>query len=1244
MRVVICATLVVIVAFWSAGCNEPADTIKDVVEVAPDTVDAVSCPDGLVPWDNLGVCGPALAVCENPWEMPTVTGECVAIGPRGCPKLWNPESTADCEPGELLLHDGADCPEGFVLTDDKTACIPFFEETCGEMEVAKLGGGCQKIGVTVEELGLVEPVFDDCAENEIALAGGGCAVVGPRACEKLWDPDSLADCQPGDLLPCPEGWHESEDTLFCEPSYVDCPTDEGEPATLCPAALAVQECPTGPFPEPPAGVTDILYVDDDSDCEAGCGDQAQPFPSMAAALQAAPEGAAILVAEGTYHEGLTINQSQRLLGLCAAKVKLTGTVAVGDSDPGSMAAVVIAGGVDVELSGLRITSEGAGVWATSAAHAGIYGTLIKDCVGAGITVVGAGTSMTLADSAIIATAPSGTGNDGQGAVVAESAVLEISSAVLDANHSQGVWVTGGGELEMTGTAVRATSATNDPQSGVGILVQGPASAQVSESLIEDNVVAGAAAAGPGSSLVGNRIISRNNFVNSDGELGVGAACIEGGAMTVSGSLFTGNRSAGLASLGAASSLVARGSVVRKTIADDSGYASVGVVADLGGSVDLSHVSLAGNVGSGISVANQGSSATVTACVIRDSKPFPDLSEGAGIYVYQGGALKLSDSLILDNYSYGISASNPGSMAEATGCEIKGTNAPLGSLVGYGAVAGTGAFLRLEESLVRENLNAGVVASETNSVVEVFRCTLRDNIPLSGIGGFGGAAGYGGKLTVTESLVLNNSCMGLAAFVKEAELVVQSTVIAGTQPSAGYPVGHGIGLAQNAVVIVSDSLVTDSVGAGLFAGPIFEDLGEPDIKSAVVNRSVFKETGQVVAGDHTLPGSGIFLAGSIEFEMTDSKVSENHGYGLFIGQEEAATNQSSGSMTGSWINRTLSAPSGKLGAGVVVHGPVDFSVSESLLADNHGAGLVTTKAGSNVSLTSSTVRGSLSFDPTNPQIGGGSAVVATESARAVVDRCLFQDNLTIAVAALTGAEINMSGMVIADTGVSEIGFGTGGGVEAQSGGRIHVAGSLLARNTEFGAAAFQSGSVVTLAGVVVEDTMPNAIGHLSFGIAAVDGGDAVVTHSQVRRNSTAGVFVLNAQSAAKITHSSMQDTRHADPASRGTRDYQVYGDGAAVKDGALTMDSVLLLNNGRTGAYFEAASGFIMNAVVAGNSSYGLALEDCEAAVVVEQGSNSFFGNGIDLPPAQAADVTYSPGGLPVPAAPQQSKEPPPVSM
>ena len=235
---------------------------QDLTDELPEVLD---CSEGLVLWSEYGVCAPRVDPCSMPWELPLVGGGCVIVGPRACPKAWDEDAEAECEAGELL-----DCPENFVLTDDEAACIPYFDEDCGEMELPLPGGGCAMIGPDWGEAG--EPYFDHCGPGLLALLGGGCAQVGPRACPRLWDPAADADCEAGDVLPCEKGSVESDNGLNCIPVYDHCPF--GERPVLgggCQRVVPLEaDCPPGTFPEAPEGAADPVYVLASSDCAENC--------------------------------------------------------------------------------------------------------------------------------------------------------------------------------------------------------------------------------------------------------------------------------------------------------------------------------------------------------------------------------------------------------------------------------------------------------------------------------------------------------------------------------------------------------------------------------------------------------------------------------------------------------------------------------------------------------------------------------------------------------------------------------------------------------------------------------------------------------------------------------------------------------------------------------------------------------------------------------------------------------------
>jgi len=369
----------------------------------------------------------------------------------------------DCEPGELLP-----CQEGFVETEDGVACVP-----------------------VPPDLFLDMPYFDECLPGHLALEGGGCVQVAPRACPKLWDPDADVDCEVGDVLPCPDGWLESEDGMYCDPGYDEC--GHGERPLVgggCQRVIPLPEdCPAGPFPEVPDGATDVIYVLADSPCTDGCGAEAAPYPSIQAAVDAAPSGAAVLVGPGTYDEGLTLTKPVQAIGLCASLVEVTGKALVlPDGDSKVLEAGV--GIFDVQgviLSGLRIRSPAAGVAIVGATDVVLEGLDIGESHGVALYVDG-GSDVDAGDLWIHDTAlGSGVMGHGRGAWVGGGAKLEAHSVLVEDVRRTGIEVReNGSRLDLTDCVIRKTVPDGNGKFGRGINASEGCTVSVAGSLLEEN--------------------------------------------------------------------------------------------------------------------------------------------------------------------------------------------------------------------------------------------------------------------------------------------------------------------------------------------------------------------------------------------------------------------------------------------------------------------------------------------------------------------------------------------------------------------------------------------------------------------------------------------------------------------------------------------------------------------------------------------------------------------------------------
>ena len=100
---------------------------------------------------------------------------------------------------------------------------------------------------------------------------------------------------------------------------------------------------------------------------------------------------------------------------------------------------------------------------------------------------------------------------------------------------------------------------------------------------------------------------------------------------------------------------------------------------------------------------------------------------------------------------------------------------------------------------------------------------------------------------------------------------------------------------------------------------------------------------------------------------------------------------------------------------------------------------------------------------------------------------------------------------------------------------------------------------------------------------------------------------------------------------GSNDFQEFGDGLVAGQGAeLHVNSVISLDNARAGAFYFEAKGALTDTLIAGNGSYGLAMESCHQ--YVDWSDTFIFGNVLEA-------VTTSPHGLPVPPPPEFDMEP-----
>ncbi len=247
---------------------------------------------------------------------------------------------------------------GELLGVDDYSTRPSWPNPCGALEVPLDDGSCAAVGVST------------CADGFVADEHGGCASTLPGSpCQggQLTHPGKVACAPVGDFV--------------CEPGF-------------------------DPDPKTFAGLGDAIvvwegYAGTDSD-----GTPERPYRTIQAAVDAAPAGANIVVAPGTYAEDVVLDHRVVLRGICANGTTLSGSavaLTLGASGDGAAVrslritstgvGVLVDGADDVELSGLWLDATG-GAGIALAARPGavpsaeIGSTLIDGSTGAGIRAAG----------------------------------------------------------------------------------------------------------------------------------------------------------------------------------------------------------------------------------------------------------------------------------------------------------------------------------------------------------------------------------------------------------------------------------------------------------------------------------------------------------------------------------------------------------------------------------------------------------------------------------------------------------------------------------------------------------------------------------------------------------------------------------------------------------------------------------------------------------------------------------------
>jgi parallel beta-helix repeat protein len=225
-------------------------------------------------------------------------------------------------------------------------------------------------------------------------------------------------------------------------------------------------CSSSIFPVVP-GDGPVIYV---AQCEGdGVGTKTDPFTSLAAAVLAAPDGAAIAVAEGTYDAAVVVSKSLTIRGVGPEETLL---VASGES-----AAIYVSQAEAVTLEGFGIIGDSVfGLAISNSQDVAVHNVAVSGVGGDG---AGAGLIVKLSNKVVIGKPQVGTDIDGAvGCLVKDTTSLGIhidrSDVHIEGNRIEGAKLGGIGVIDSGGNGDIVTIRANEivGNSGYGVAVFG----------------------------------------------------------------------------------------------------------------------------------------------------------------------------------------------------------------------------------------------------------------------------------------------------------------------------------------------------------------------------------------------------------------------------------------------------------------------------------------------------------------------------------------------------------------------------------------------------------------------------------------------------------------------------------------------------------------------------------------------------------------------------------------------------
>ncbi len=343
--------------------------------------------------------------------------------------------------------------------------------------------------------------------------------------------------------------------------------------------------------------------------------------------------------------------------------------------------------------------------------------------GGGITVQDAGTSLVMSASDVSGNGLDEPAGNGVGIQISAGAVVSFEDVDVIGNSAVGVLADGvGTTLTMTGGSIRGTIAGAEANSGVGLGVQRGASANIAHVSIDGNTGAGILAQSDRTTVEISDSRVTGTQTGRDGINGTGVLVDDGAQFSARGLLVEANHEAGMAAIGGAS-LEVEDAVIRGTLPSELPASGVGFVIRDGSWGSLRRSSLTENYAVGAYVEGEGSTLTLDAVVVSDTRVSPESAYGIGISALIGATLLAKNVEVRGGVGAAVAVQSAATVATLEGLRVSDLSPTATGIASALSVAG-GATLHGAD-LVIENVSPLAILTEgSGTVVELEGVVVR----------------------------------------------------------------------------------------------------------------------------------------------------------------------------------------------------------------------------------------------------------------------------------------------------------------------------------------------------------------------------------------------------------------------------------------------------------------------------------------------------------------------------------------